>query len=329
MKIVFYNETLLSGGIEKCIELLSKYLSKNYEIEIVYIDDSILDMNIVNLLSKYAYVHKFKKDEKIFADICVWCRIYLDWENLRKQIIAKKYFLWVHSKPRALPNCILDNSKFIDSVEKIICVSECVKKEIAIPQKTIVIHNFVDPNIKLLANEYDDPFSNLSEDCLKLCITSRLSVEKGFARTEEIVKYLINNNINFTLKIVGKGRNYESIIKSNFSKYKQVEFIGYKENPYPFIKNSDYMLVLSNYETWGNVITEAKVLGVPSIVSNFPSACEQVEDNVNGILIPLDCNDFSLYLKNLKTKSIKFKETLNSFKYINEINKWEDLLKIN
>ena len=43
MKIVFYNKTLLSGGIEKCIELLSKEIYRDYEIDIVYTVDDILD----------------------------------------------------------------------------------------------------------------------------------------------------------------------------------------------------------------------------------------------------------------------------------------------
>ena len=38
MKIVFYNETLLSGGIEVSIKNLIDYLSQNHEKEIVYID---------------------------------------------------------------------------------------------------------------------------------------------------------------------------------------------------------------------------------------------------------------------------------------------------
>ena len=42
MKIVFYNKTLISGGIEKCIEILSKYIYNKYELEVVYVEDSIL-----------------------------------------------------------------------------------------------------------------------------------------------------------------------------------------------------------------------------------------------------------------------------------------------
>ena len=39
MKVVFFNRSLMSGGIEKCIELLSYYLHQKHEIEIVYSHD--------------------------------------------------------------------------------------------------------------------------------------------------------------------------------------------------------------------------------------------------------------------------------------------------
>ncbi len=326
MKITFYNTSLLSGGIEKCIELFSKDLGKDYEIEIVYTDDKKLDQNIVHVLSKNAYVHKLAPDEIINTDICIWCRLYFDWKTLTKQIVAKRNLLWVHSKPRVLPNCILDDNEFMKKIEKIICVSEAIKSEVGFEDKSIVIHNFVDKNIKKLADEIENPFLDTPSDYLKLLIVSRLSVGKGFERVEILVKNLINMNIKFVLKVIGVGRDVEAQIKSDFQKYEQVEFLGYKENPFPYMKNADFLLLLSDYESWGNVITESKVLGTPCIVTNFPSAKEQIENNSNGIVIPLECNDYTEYLEDLKSKSIKLKQTLESFNYINETNKWKELL---
>lgn len=326
MKIVFYNETLISGGIEKCLELLSEYLKLDHEIEIVYKDDTNLDLNIVNILSKHAYVHKLNKNDIVNADICIYCRIYLDTQILPKQIIAKKYFLWVHSKPRALVNCVLDNLDFMNTIEKIICVSEEVKSKVSFPEKSIVIHNFINSDIQELAVEIVNPLSYIPDNIMKLVIVSRISFEKGFDRVEKIVKCLIKNNINFSLNIIGKGRKAEPIIRKNLSKYNQVHFLGYMDNPYPYIKASDYLLLLSDYETWGNVISEAKVLGVPCMVADFPSAKEQIENEKNGIIIPLECDDYTHYVQKLVKMKDIFKQNLNGFKYINEINKWKDIL---
>ena len=84
MKIVFYNETLLSGGIEKCIELLNNYLVKEHDLEIVYVDDSKLDDKVVNILNKNANVHKLGEDEIVEANNN------LDQESLTIEYINKK-----------------------------------------------------------------------------------------------------------------------------------------------------------------------------------------------------------------------------------------------
>ena len=326
-KIIIYNETLISGGIEKCIELLSKSLCNKYIIDVVYINESnILDENIINIISKYANVYQLKDNEKVYGDVCIFSRLYLNKERLMNQIVANKYLLWAHSKPRALDNCVLDDKDFINKIDKIICVSECVKNEVNIPDKTMVIHNFIDNNIKEKTNETVEDNFEESNDCLNLSIVSRLSKEKGFNRVEQIIQDLIKHNINFKLKIIGKGRKYEEPLKEAFKKYKQVEFLGYKENPFPYIKKSDYLLTLSDYETWGNTISEAKSIGTPCIVTNFPSAKEQISDNINGIIIPLECDDYYKYLYDLKERSKVFKNNLKDFKYENEIELWEAVI---
>ena len=42
MKIIFYNETLMSGGIEKCIELLTNYLYPQHEIEFILMKKNLI-----------------------------------------------------------------------------------------------------------------------------------------------------------------------------------------------------------------------------------------------------------------------------------------------
>ena len=326
MKIVFYNESLLSGGIEKCLEVLSERLTPEHEIEIVYVDDKKLDPNIVKILSKNAYVHKLSDDEIVTGDICIYCRIYLDSEYLTSHIKAKTNILWIHSKPRELPNCILDNSEFMNNIDKIICVSETVKKETGFPDKSIVIHNFMNENIHELAKEIDNPFSDIPESTIKFLIVSRLSFHKGFDRIEKLIEDLSKTDLNFVVKIIGKGRQAEPIVREALGKFEQVEFLGYKDNPYPYIKNADCILTFSDYETWGNVITEAKMLGTPCIVTNFSSAKEQIEDGVNGMIVPLTCDNYSIYFNDVKSKLEKYKHSLSSFKYINEIDEWKKVL---
>lgn len=320
MKIVFYNKTLISGGIEKCLEMLSKYLYKDYELEVVYTDESILDLNIVNIIKQYAYVHKINDDEPIICDICIWCYLYFDYDRLKKLIKAKKYFAWIHSMPRILPDCQLDNPKFVDDCCEFVCVSEAVKNHLNIKKEGMVIHNFIDlDKTKITADE--NPFVK-DENMLKLVVVSRLSSGKGFERLFILCENLKNNHIPFQVLVVGKGRKKQQEILDKFSCFKEVTFVGYKENPYPFIKNADYLVQLSDDESWCNSITEAKFLGTPVIVTNFESAKEQVTDNDNGIIVDLNKTDYTDYLPRILNNKKKLRQNLQTFTYTNEIDLW-------
>ena len=326
MKIVFYNETIMSGGIEKCIELLNEYLHKDNEIEIVYIDETKLDLNVVNVLKKNAKVYKIERDTKIKADLCIWCRLYMNYDILQKQILAKRNVLWVHSEPRILGNCILDNEEFLKNLDDIICVSKTIQKQLLVNKDSQVIHNFLPINIKELSNiNVDDNFINDSKR-LKLVTVSRLSNGKGFNRVFKLVELLKYKNVSFEFIVVGKGRAKEQEIKELFKGIEEVKFIGYKENPYPYIRKADYLVQLSDYETWGNVITEAKQLGTPVIATNFSSIYEQIENDINGVIIDLNENDYNKYIERILDKKEVYKDNLKSFSYHNEIEKWNRVI---
>lgn len=320
MKIVFYNKTLISGGIEKCLELLTKEIYKNYDIDIVYTDDSILDPNIVNILKQYANVYKIE-NQTIICDVCVWCYLYFDYKKLKQLIKAKKNIAWIHSMPRILPNCLLDDNEFVNDIDNFVCVSNAVKNHLNIQKEGQVIHNFMDKDIKKLASAFN-PYSDIDNNVLKLTVVSRLSSGKGFERLLLLTNTLKDKNINFSIKIVGKGRKREQEIKDNFKNFKEVEFIGYQENPYPYVKYADYLVQLSDDESWCNSITEAKILGTPVIVTNFESSKEQITNLENGIVIDLLDTNFEKYIEPILNNKQKLKDKLTDFHYENELNEW-------
>ena len=324
-KIVFFNKTLLSGGIEKCIETLSRYIYKDYELEICYYDDSKLDMNIVNILSKYAKITKLEDDTVVNCDVCIWCYLYFDYSEMKKKIKANEYICWIHSMPRILPDCLLDNSEFVSDCSRFICVSEAVKSNLNISKEGEVIHNFINDNIKELSME-SNPLENDMEK-LKLCVVSRLSNGKGFERLLKLVESLEEKHTNYILNIIGKGRTMEDEIKGWFMPYNNVHFIGYRDNPYNYVKNSDYLIQLSDDESWCNSITEAKALGVPVVVTKFLSAKEQVVDAYNGILVDLDCSDYNTVVDRMISLNQELKDNLKTFIYEPEVDKWKEVLK--
>lgn len=131
---------------------------------------------------------------------------------------------------------------------------------------------------------------------LKLITASRISKEKGFNRVIKLAQLLNDNNIPFEWNIYGeaKGHYYNSIVNKT---PKQVIFHGYKENLTNEIKNADYLVSLSDTEGFSYSTYEALQLLTPCIVTNYPSAKEQIEDGVNGWILDFNLKDWEKILQ--------------------------------
>jgi glycosyltransferase involved in cell wall biosynthesis len=80
------------------------------------------------------------------------------------------------------------------------------------------------------------------------------------------------------LVILGQGP--ELLILTNLVKTlgleKRVHLLGFKENPYPYLKNADYLVSTSNAEGFPNGIAEAMCLGKPVIATNCQSGPAEI-----------------------------------------------------
>ena len=328
-KIILINKTLLMGGIEKSIELFAKDLNKQYEIEVIYLTKENLDNKIKKRIEKFAkvsYINDY--NSKIFCDVCIWCTLYFEYNKIKPKIIATKYFAWIHSMPRAFENCLLDNNEFIENTDEFICVSEAVKNNLNLKKEGKVIHNFINPKIKSLAKLKNNVFKK-SESQLKLTTVSRISRGKGFERIREMSNVLNKMDVKYEWLIVGNGRTMENKIKSWFKGNDSIIFVGKKENPFPYIQQADYLIQLSDEETWGMVITEAKQLHVPCVITNFESSIEQIENGKNGIILELEGANYTQIISQMIKNKVVYKENLQNFKFINEKDEWIRIIENN
>lgn len=68
----------------------------------------------------------------------------------------------------------------------------------------------------------------------------------------------------------------------------RVILLGKKENPYPYIKACDLYVQPSRYEGKCVTVREAQMLGKPIVITNYETAKSQLENGVDGIIVPLD-----------------------------------------
>lgn len=300
------------GGVEIAILNVIKELYKDNKIIVGYTNTST-DDRMLDMYKPYAEVKKL--DDAIEVDLAVYCSMW-SYKGI-PNIKARERWLWVHGIFNTNFNTALNHSRF----DKIICVSEAVKKSMLIfykvPNEIIhVIHNFQD--VEGIINKSKEPY-DLKKADLNLITVARISEEKGFGRMEVMIKALKEKNVNFKWFIVGQGVNkiYEEKVKQKLGQYKEVEFLGVQQNPYKIIRQCDYGVLLSNVESWGLFITECKILGKPVIATDFDAAEEQVPGY--GLIVPFE-SDYLDVVDKIKPIEI-------DFKWVNPIDKWVDLME--
>lgn len=159
------------------------------------------------------------------------------------------------------------------------------------------IENFVDrKRILVIGNPvmHSEPSRQISNGRNKCVVfVGRLSEEKGCIRLLKIWKKISESLPDYILKIYGEGpleREMRAIIaKEHLS---NILFMGYEENKEMIYPCADLLLMTSDTESFGMVITEAMYYGVPSIAFDCPVAPKEIIGD-SGMLIP--CFDEEQY----------------------------------
>ena len=111
-----------------------------------------------------------------------------------------------------------------------------------------------------------------------------------------------------------------------------VVLLGKQTNPYPFIKECDVYVQPSRYEGKSITVREAQILCKPVIVTAYPTAPSQIQDGVDGVIVPLDIelcvNAMTSFLKNKENQAeIVNYLSMHNFGNETEINKIYQLAK--
>lgn len=190
--------------------------------------------------------------------------------------------------------------------------------------RTYTLHNFVNDEriIRLSAESIDD----VSESNLFTVISiGRIDPVKRFSSIPSIVSKLKGNGLKLRWLIVGGNvsENEYAKLLSEIKRYHvedDVILTGNKKNPYPYLKMSNLLVSLSISETFNNTLTEAKILGVPVVTSNYACASESVIDGEEGLIVPFEeiPDAVSKMIKNVDGIYDRVHGNLAVFKYNNK-----------
>lgn len=135
-----------------------------------------------------------------------------------------------------------------------------------------------------------------------VCAVGRLSAEKGFERLIVIHKRLLDEGIRHNLVIVGDGpdRDYLHRLVDALEVQDSVILAGFQSNPYPYMKQSKFLVSSSFTEGLPVISMEALCLGVP-IVSAVPSIGEVFGDEMCGIITENDNRSLEAGIRKMLT----------------------------
>ena len=329
-KILLFRPLMALGGTESAMLSLIKNL-KNYEIYLAYVDDTS-DQKLLDRFRKYATVGKVADFDFQFDTLIIATNRYHTFDEI-KQIKRKQTILWVHYFFK-LETSVFNDREEIAALDKIVVVSKTAANKLItkypyLKSKVLIIYNVIEQ--EEIRKKALEPIDIQFQSCLNLVTTARICKEKGFIRMAYLATILKNKNIPFKWYVIGDNHYPERKLEM-LEYFKGLDdyfvWLGFLDNPYNIMQKCDYEVLLSDDETWGLVLTEALILGVPCITTDFEAAFEQINDN-NGFILSRDnLASYEEKIPDIVEKKNKLKNNVKNYYYDNNkiLKEWDDLI---
>jgi len=284
---------------------------QNVDKEIAYVDDVISKAPM--LPGEYDAAFSFKNT-------------YEDNELVLRRVNAKRKFCISHGDPDFGTPLTSPRKKSMPEFDKVFFVSRALrdKAQLVLPnlENLDVLWNFQDS--QGIIDKSNQETISYEQGRVNFVSPIRLDpVSKAPLRTAEVIKQLVQSGTadNFTWTILGDGPDREKL--EQFIRENQLErFIhleGEKKNPYPWIKNADFVFLGSIHEAFGMVMAEGSILGVPGVMTQTAGSTEF--GKINGIMV-CDNSEQGIYnaLKEViinRKRLAQMRESLRGYVYPN------------
>ena len=208
---------------------------------------------------------------------------------------AKK-IQWIHIDYDVWKNVVQDDTerrrRLLTAYDRIVFVSEHNRNNFLkyFPEhaeKSTVVYNFVDSDkIRAMAADAVDAelFSKKTSNSLTVVLPGRLEEQKAFHRMLDAAKVLKERGLNIEWLILGRGYEYDSLLQKK-ERYglDNVHFLGFRQNPYSYMKAADVTAILSEYEGLALTVAESLTAGTPVLSTRTGGVAELLPDEYGWI----------------------------------------------
>ncbi len=246
---------------------------------------------------------------------------FLPFDLIIDKVNASKKVGWIHTDYR---NSNEDNVEYIryayHKMDQMIAVSDTCKDNFIymFPEytdKVITIENILSKEYVLSqADAFDVQDELINDGSIKILSIGRYTYAKNFDQIPRISSLIRKRGINITWYIIGYGKD-EELIKEKIQQEDvsdSVILLGKKENPYPYIKACDVYIQPSRYEGKCVSVREAQMLSKPVIITSYSTAKSQLEDGVDGAIVPIENEECASAIANLLNNQPQLKKFANN-----------------
>lgn len=212
------------------------------------------------------------------------------------KVNAIKKLAWIHTDYSNITIDVPSEKKMWAAYDYIASISETVSMnfEAVFPdlkEKIVLIENVLpEMMIKQQADEFGVSIEMPEDEAINLLSVGRFCNPKNFDNVPDICARLVCMGHNVRWYLIGYGGD-EALIRSKivqFGMTNHVIILGKKDNPYPYIKACDFYVQPSRYEGKSVAVREAQMLGKPVIITRYSTSSSQIEDGVDGVIVPMD-----------------------------------------
>ena len=345
IKVVFVHYKLVCGGAEQALFDLIQLLDKEKFDITLFVqspggdwDHKFIDAGVHviydyscrqptwnparklgNVVKKLKTAKAYKREGEGLLDVILpekpdivisysaWCHDLIAFAENTKSV---KY---IHGDPGTNPvyrEEALNKQELLKRFDRIVCVSRAAWnsfQELSGITDGVELHyNPIDSDSVRAKAEIP---VELPKDVPLVCAVGRLSEEKGFERLIVIHKRLLNEGIRHKLVIVGDGpdRDFLRRLVNATETQDSVILAGYQSNPYPYMKQSKFLVSSSFTEGLPVISMEALCLGIP-MVSAVPSIGETFGEEMCGIITENDNRSLEAGIRKMLTEEAFYAE---------------------
>lgn len=209
------------------------------------------------------------------------------------KVQAKKRIAWIHTDYSAVQVNVASETKMWAAYDHIAAISPAVTESFlrvfpSMQDRLVLIENILPA--RLILRQVHDHIIEMRGHCIKLLSIGRFCPPKNFENIPEICAKLCGMGFHVMWYLIGFGGDEEQI-RSKILEMKMEQHVivlGKKNNPYPYIAACDLYVQPSRYEGKAVTVREAQLLGKPVVITRYATSASQLEDGVDGVIVPMD-----------------------------------------